>query len=188
MAADLNGDVAPIGIQDVKGVVVHVGHRGLALEVMVGADVPHRGPSAADQNQKQPAGDLGLGQVFLGKVVLALSDRTVDDRNAVGFGIAAHATAETACHAHQVGVVQRVIRSGQRPPPQTEPAGTMPHREISIQHDPVHAIVAAAQQILVQSAQPIHDGGHATSTAPSISNCPEGATFSQPGLRKSVGP
>src|SRR5271169_4846507 len=102
VTAHLDGDVAPIGIQDVKGVVVYVGHRSLALEVMVGADVPHRHPSAADQNQKQPAGDFGLGQVLLGKIVLALPDRTVDDRYAMCFGIAAYSTAETACHSHQV--------------------------------------------------------------------------------------
>ena len=127
MAADLDRDVTPVGIHNVKGVVVYVGHRGLALEVMVGADLPYRGPRASDQNQKQPAGDLSLGQVLLGNLVLALADRTVDDRDAVGFGVAPQATAETACHSHQVGVVQRVIRTSQRPPPQTEPTGTMPH-------------------------------------------------------------
>src|SRR5258705_11381611 len=42
MAADFNRDVAPLGIEDVEGVVVHIGHRLLGFDVMVGADVPHR--------------------------------------------------------------------------------------------------------------------------------------------------
>jgi hypothetical protein len=62
----------------------------------------------------------------------------------------------------------------------------MTHSEVRVQHDPIHAIVAAAQQILIERAQPIHYRGYATSTVRSTSNCPEGATFSQPSLRKSV--
>ena len=70
MPADLDGDMAPIGIEDMKGVVVHVGHWLFALEVMVGADVPHRHLGATDQDEKQPSGDLGLGQIFFRDVVL----------------------------------------------------------------------------------------------------------------------
>ena len=71
MPADLNGDVAPLGIEDMKRVMIDVGHGLLALDVMVGADVPHRRLGAAHQNQKQPLGDLGLCQVFFRQVVLA---------------------------------------------------------------------------------------------------------------------
>src|ERR1700719_3719138 len=35
-------------------------------------------------------------------------------------------------------------------------------------------------------AQPVRHGRQVTGTLPPASNCPEGATFSQPGLRKSV--
>ena len=66
------------------------------------------------------------------------------------FGIAANATAETAGQPHQVGIFEGFVRPGQRPPPHTEPAGIMPHPEIGVQNDPVHAIVAAAQQILIE--------------------------------------
>src|SRR5207249_3106951 len=50
MAADLDGDVAPLGIEDMKRVMIDVGHRLLALDVMVGADVPHRRLDAAAQS------------------------------------------------------------------------------------------------------------------------------------------
>src|SRR5467141_919111 len=40
----------------------------------------------------------------------------------------------------------------------------MPHAEVGVQNDPIHAIVAAAQEILIQSAQPICHGGYARRT------------------------
>src|SRR6202022_50104 len=103
------------------------------------------------------------------------------------FRITANATAEPAGQPHQVGVFERLIRSGQRPPPHTEPAWIMAHAEVGVQNNAIDAIVATAQQILIESAQPVRHGGQATGTLTPASNCPAGATFSQPGLRKSVG-
>src|SRR5215467_11555617 len=114
--------------------------------------------------------------------------RTVDHGNVVGFRITTNATAEAAGHPHQVGVFERFIRSGQRPPPNTEPARIVSHAEIRVQDNAIDAIVAAAQQVLVESAQPIAHGGQVTGTRRHLPNCPAGATFSQPSLRKSVGP
>jgi hypothetical protein len=47
MPAELDGDVAPLRIENVERVVVHIGHRLLSFDVMVGADVPHRRLGAA---------------------------------------------------------------------------------------------------------------------------------------------
>ena len=151
-----------------------------------GADIPHRRLCPTDQDQKQALGNRRLGQILFGEVVLALPCRTVDYRNAVRFGITANTAAEPAGHPHQVGVFERRVRSGQRPPPHTKPTRIMPHAEVGVQNDAIDAIVAAAQQILIASAQPVCHGGQDTSTPPALSNCPAGATFSQPGLRKSV--
>jgi 3-hydroxyisobutyrate dehydrogenase-like beta-hydroxyacid dehydrogenase len=98
-------------------------------------------------------GDLGHSQIFFGNVVLALPDGTIHNRDTVGFGIAADAAAETARQAHQVRVFQRFIRPGQRPPPQAKSARIVPHPVISVQHDPVHAIVATGQQVRIVIAQ-----------------------------------
>ena len=86
----------------------------------------------------------------------------------------------------QVGVLERLIRSGQRAPPHPEPARIMAHPEIRVQDNAIDAIVAAAQQILIESAQPVCHERQVTGTLAPASNCPAGATFSQPGLRKSV--
>src|SRR6516165_8654117 len=84
--------------------------------------------------------------------MLALSGPTIHHRNALRFRIPANAPAESTRQA-QVCVVQRFIGSRQGSPPATETAGIMPHPEISIQHDSVHAVIAPGQQILVAFAQ-----------------------------------
>src|SRR6266436_8206957 len=113
--------------------------------------------------------------------MLALPCRTVDDRNVVRFGIASHASAEPAGQPHQMRIVQGFVRSRERPPPHTETAGTMPHAEIGIQNNAIHAIVVAAQQVVIEVAQPVWH----RMIPPG--NCPTGATFPQQRLRKSVG-
>ena len=102
------------------------------------------------------------------------------------FGIAANTAAEPAGQPHQVSVFERLIGARQRPPPYTEPARIMAHAEVCVQHNAIDAVVAGAQQILIESAQPVRHGGQLTGPLPVLSNCPAGATFSQPGLRKSV--
>src|SRR2546427_4631406 len=73
MAADLNGDVAPLGVQNVKRIVVDIGHWLLSLDVMIGADIPHRRLCPADQDEEQALRDGGPGEIVLCNVMLALS-------------------------------------------------------------------------------------------------------------------
>src|SRR5260370_25943322 len=94
MAADLDGQMAPVRVKDVKRVVVDIRHRLLSLDVVFRADIPHRRLRPTDQNQKQTLGHRRLGQIFFRKLMLALSCRTVDHGNAVPLGITANATAD----------------------------------------------------------------------------------------------
>ena len=71
--ADFYGEVAPVRIEDMKRVMIDVGQGLLSLDVMVGADIPNRRLSAADENKKQPSGDLRLRQVFFRDIVLPVS-------------------------------------------------------------------------------------------------------------------
>ena len=100
MPTDLDGQMAPVGVEDMKRIVVHVGHRLFSFDVVLCADIPHRRLRPTDQDQKQALGDARFGQIFCGEVVLALSCRTVDHRNVVGFGITANTTAEPARQPH----------------------------------------------------------------------------------------
>src|SRR5215475_10520215 len=110
MAAYFDGDVSPLGVQNVKGIVVAIGHRLLFLDVVIGADIPY----------------LRLG---------------------------------TAGQPHHMSVVQRGVRSSELPPPQPETAWVMSHPEIRVQYDAINAVIAAAQEILIKSAQPVaHEG------------------------------
>jgi len=51
--------------------VVHIGHRLLWFDVMVGANVPYRRLGRPHQNQKQALRDFGLCQVFFREFMLA---------------------------------------------------------------------------------------------------------------------
>ena len=73
MATDFNGDMPPVRIQNVKGVVINIWHRLLFLDVMVRADIPHRCLCSTDQNQKQSVGHAGLCHMFLGNVMLTIA-------------------------------------------------------------------------------------------------------------------
>jgi hypothetical protein len=85
---------------------------------------------------------------------------------------------EPARHPHQVRVVHLVIAAlVQPPPPAPEPARIVADGEVGVQHDPVHAVIAARQQVPVPLAEVI---GHPPTVGPSRASrqpdCPEGAT------------
>jgi hypothetical protein len=78
-----------------------------------------------------------------------------------------------------VRVVQLVIRAVVRPPPPApEPARLAAHREVCLEHDPVHAVVADTQQIAVPP-------GEVVGQAPTLRisgtacqpDCPKGHRF-----------
>src|ERR1700756_2612428 len=47
------------------------------------------------------------------------------------------------------GAQPRPRIAGHAPPPGREPAGAMPQRVVRVQHDPVHAVIRAGQQVPV---------------------------------------
>src|SRR6267142_1282464 len=49
MPADLDGQMAPVRIEDVKRVVVDIGHRLFSFDVVLRADIPHRRLRLTDQ-------------------------------------------------------------------------------------------------------------------------------------------
>src|SRR6266511_4220798 len=75
-----------------------------------------------------------------------------------------------ARHTHQVRVLPRFIRPGQSAPRQPESAGIMAYPEIRIQHNPVHAVVAAPQQVRIPIAQRVRHISHAKLTLWSSAN------------------
>jgi len=104
-------------------------------------------------NEKQSLGHLRLAQVLFGYIVFSIAHGALDHWNVAGLRKGAHPTTESACHPHQVGIVQTLVGAHQLTPPHAQPAGIMPHPKRSVQHDSIHAIVAATQQILIQTAQ-----------------------------------
>ena len=158
MPGHLDGHVSPLRVQDVEGVVVD---EGPLLDQVAqhpagrAGDLPDRGHRARHQDQEHPAIHPVGGQVLLGDLVLALPALAVDHRDAVRGGRRADPAGEPPGHPHQVRVVQLRIVTVQASPPGAEPARVVTQRVVGVEHDPVHAVVAAVEQIAVARTEPI---------------------------------
>ncbi len=73
----------------------------------------------------------------------------------------------------------------QAPPPHPKPARVVTQREVGVEHDPVHAVVGAGQQLAITLAQLIH-GGRVTITRPQPGTAPSWATASERSLGSGV--
>src|SRR5665213_2202438 len=131
------------------------------------------------------------GQMLRRHVVLALPGRTVHHRNILLFRPGPQATAESSRHAHQVVIVQRLIRTVKSAPPYTQSSAGLAHPEVRVQNHPINAVVTAFEKIAVESTQLVrHDLRSVTffpkSPQPPAASCPAGASFSGRSPRKSV--
>jgi hypothetical protein len=115
--------------------------------------VPHRRWGTRHQDQKQTRWHLVRAQILLSDLVFVVSGRTVQNWNMVGLGPRPQPSAETACHAHQVSVIEVFIGTLQCAPPAAEAASINTFAEVRIQDDAVHAIVASFQKIFVLLTQ-----------------------------------
>ena len=100
MAADLNGHVAPVGIQDVKGIMIHIRHGPLPFQMMLFSTpthFPYRSWRFPHQDQKHSPSDLGGLEMLFRQIMLLLARSTIDHGNPVGLGPAPNAPAESAC-------------------------------------------------------------------------------------------
>ena len=73
--------------------------------------------------------------------MLPLAGAAVDDRDPVFLGPAADAAAEAACQAHQVGVVEVVVRVEQIAPPGAKAARGLRDGEVGVDREPIDAVI-----------------------------------------------
>jgi len=150
VAGHLDGDVAPLRVEDVERVVIDV--RPLLLQVTDrtpnGAlDFPDGGHGAADQDQEQALLDRMRGEVFLGDAMLALTSSAVDDRNPMHSGKAMHSPTEATSHPHQVRVIKVVVGTVvQTPPPLAKAARGVTQRVERIENDAIDTVVATCSR------------------------------------------
>jgi hypothetical protein len=143
------------------------------------------------------------GEILFGDFMLALSHRAIHNRDLVSLGPGAKATAESPRHTHEMRIIEALIGAVKHAPPTAKAPFADPHWEVRIQDDPIHAIVAALQKILIMLAKLIPHGASAFRLKKQfgrLSRMPAGsqpagsvaaarrATFSAPSRRKSVEP
>jgi len=150
--------------------------------------LPHRGGCLRGQDQEHPHRDrMGL-QVLLGDQVLTLPGLAVDQRDPVRGRPRLDPAGEAAREPHQVRVVQLIVAAPvQPPPPAPEPARVVPHGEVGVQHDPVHAVIAAGQQIPIPLAEVIGHPPKVPGSSRPVSRTARRATPSGRSPGRSVG-
>ncbi len=171
MSGHLDRQMPPLRVHDVKRVVVDEGPLlGQVPDhpaVRRAGHLPHRRHRARHHDQEHPRTHRVGREVLLGDLVLALAALAVDDRDPVRPGRGPHPAGEPPGHPHQMRVVQQVLAPVvQTPPPHPEPARCVAQRVVGIEHDAVHAVIAAAQKIAVPLTEPISHHGRFPSTAP----------------------
>jgi hypothetical protein len=88
-------------------------------------------------------------EVLLGDLMLAFPTLAVDHRDAMRGGRGPDPAGEPPGHPHRVRVVQLLVVAVQPPPPRAEPARVVAQRVVGVEHDPIHAVVAAVEEIAV---------------------------------------
>ncbi len=111
--------------------------------------LPHQRRRLGHQDQEHPREGRVRGPVLLGQLVLAHPGGTVAERDPAPLGVGVHPAAEAAGHLAQVLLVEGRVRAGQLAPPVAEPAALLPQREVAVEHDAVHTVVAPVQQIRI---------------------------------------
>src|SRR6266536_1365210 len=143
MTRHFDRDMPPFGVPDVEGVVIHE-RRLLAQQWAARArtsDVPHRCNRPRHKNKEESSLDNVRGQVLLTDLVLVLSPAAVYDWDLVSFGKTAYTATKATGHAHQMGVVQLVVRPHQPTPPVPKTASRVAQRVVSVQDDPIDTVI-----------------------------------------------
>jgi hypothetical protein len=81
--------------------------------------------------------------MLFGYLVLLVIRTAVDDRNRVSLRITTYAPAKPSGHPHQMGIVQFFFRTIVKPPPGPKTARRVTQPEISVQHNPIEAVLTA---------------------------------------------
>src|SRR5271154_7093941 len=123
-------------------------------------------------------------------LVLLFAGRAVDHRDAVVFRPGPQAPAESARHAHEVVIVEILIRPEQLTPPHAQAAAGLAHSKICVQDHAVDAIVTAFEKIAVENTQLVRHDLRSVTLFPKSPQLPPklpaGASFSGRSPRKRV--
>ncbi|MDP6720195.1 MAG: hypothetical protein QGF59_16160 [Pirellulaceae bacterium] len=177
MRADFDRDVTPVGILNVKGVVVDPGLLALQVQRAAGImdDFPHGVWRAMNADGKHATEVRIVRPVLLDKLVDAIIRRLLDERNVVRRGGGSDSPRKAARPTHQMCVVEIVIIAEDLTPPTTEPAAGLQERDVSVEHDTVETIVTATSLFGITLAEGI-GRRHGWSPGATIPECIMGSS------------
>ena len=194
VGAKIDGKMAPLGIHDVKRVVVDVGIRDFIdnvwLSVVADAHFANRRRSPAGQDAENALKVWIRGKISLCNLLLAFASRALDQRDFSTFTMCAKPPCEASRETHQMRVFQFLLVAHESIPPSAETAAGLCHVEIGVQNNSIHAIVSAVEKIVIVFAELVwhHESSPSIDVYKAIvteytkerynSSCAEGATSS----------
>ena len=110
-------------------------------------DLPNRSRRIALDDQKQSAKLRIVGQIRLRQFVLSFTRCRRDEWNGLPHAECMQPTRKAPRHVAQMRIVQRRIVAAQTSPPGPHPAASLPQRIKSVQHNAIHAVVGARQEL-----------------------------------------
>ena len=121
------------------------------------------------------------GEIFGCEVMLVFAGRTVHDSDLILFRPSPQTAAEAPRHAHQMIVVEILIRTIQGAPPEAKASAKLPPPEVCVEDHTIDTIVTALQEIAVDGAQLVrHVRSINTTCLPPqqlTASCPSGPLF-----------
>jgi hypothetical protein len=93
------------------------------------------------------------GEMFGGEIMLAFAGRTIHHRDLILLRPSPQTAAEAPRHAHQMIVVEILIRTIQGTPPEAKAPGKLSPPEVCVQDHTIDTIVTALKELAVDGAQ-----------------------------------
>ena len=126
MRAQLDDDMTPLGVHDMKGIMVDIvvgfWGRDTKATVTIALNVPYRGRCTSDEDAEDAAEVRIRRHDRFCYLLFAFLGVTENQRDVVLFRKGSNPATEVARQPHEVCVVQLIIIPEQGPPPASEPA------------------------------------------------------------------
>jgi hypothetical protein len=151
MGTELDRQVSPLRIQDMKGIVVDISDLPLnvrdALVRAVHMENRRRGNGSKDIEDPLESGVLG--KMLFGQFMLLFPLSAVDQGNTLFLSISMNPSAKATRKSHQMGVVKIFIVSPQLTPPGSESSFGLSQNEVGVQNNAIDTIIGSGKIRLI---------------------------------------
>lgn len=146
MPAQLDDDVAPPGLQNMEGVVVHVWAGVLEPYVSAVQDLKDGGLSSTFNDQEDAFAHVSRGPVLFRDFEFMLACCARSNWDMVNPRPGPESTAESSCQPDEVRIIELVFSTLQLMPPDPKSGRALSEPEVGIQNDAIERVIQSIQK------------------------------------------